>query len=73
MEIYITLIEHLTEFFKDKELEKRVLKSTIDVLSEENVYLLKMFRLINDYAKDITTKWTRYPEKYFFHSVNLNL
>ena len=63
MEIYITLIEHLSEFFKDKELEKRVMKPNIDVISDENVYLLKMFRLINDYAKDITTKWTRYPEK----------
>lgn len=64
MEIYITLIDHLSEFFKDKELEKRALKTNVEiVLSNENKYLLKIFRLLNDYAKDITSKWTRYPEK----------
>lgn len=64
MEIYITLIEHLAEFFKDRELEKRALgKTTIEILATDNSYLLKIFRLVNDYAKDITSKWTRYPEK----------
>ncbi len=64
MEIYITLTEHLGGFFRDKELEKRALgRAGVEMESGENAYLLKIFRLINDYAKDITSKWTRYPER----------
>ncbi len=64
MEIYKTLIDHLSEFFRDKELEKRIFgKDAVEIESADNLYILKIFRLINDYAKDITSKWTRYPEK----------
>jgi hypothetical protein len=64
LEIYINLVEHLSEYFKDKELEKRSFKANIDLNSTENVFLFKFFRLINDYAKDITNKWARYPESF---------
>jgi hypothetical protein len=64
LEIYINLVEHLSEYFKDKELEKRSFKANVEFNSAENVFLFKFFRLINDYAKDITNKWARYPETF---------
>jgi hypothetical protein len=42
LEIYITLLEHLTEFFKDKEIEKRLIKPNNEMLSNENSYILKI-------------------------------
>ena len=64
LEIYINLVEHLSEYFRDKELEKHSFKSNIDMNSGGNVFLFKLFRLINDYAKDVTNKWARYPENF---------
>lgn len=45
LEIYITLLEHLSEYFKERELEKRSLKASVDFLSNENSYLLKIVRI----------------------------
>ena len=38
------LVEHLMEYFKDKELEKRQFKSNIDLNTKENSFLLKIVR-----------------------------
>jgi hypothetical protein len=46
LEIYITLLEHLSEYFKERELEKRSIKASTDFLSHENSYLLKIVNLL---------------------------
>lgn len=64
IEIYKNLLDHLSEYFKDKELENRIFKSNINMLSTDNAFMLCLFRLINDYAKDVCLKWTRYPDTF---------
>jgi len=47
----------LSGFFTDKELEKWALgRVGVEMESGENAYLLKIFKLVNDYAKVITSK-----------------
>lgn len=46
LEIYINLVEHLHEYFKDKELEKRSLKTTFDISTTENNFLLRIVRVL---------------------------
>lgn len=47
VEIYINLVEHLSEYFRDRELEKRALKPSgvVDFASPENSFILKIVRL----------------------------
>ena len=42
VEIYINLVEHLFERFRDKELDKRISNSIIDFSITENIFLLKI-------------------------------
>ena len=42
VEIYINLSEHLSEYFRDRELAKRLFKTTVDLVSPENHFLLKI-------------------------------
>lgn len=44
VEIYVNLVEHLTEYFKDRELEKRALKTSIDFSTYENNFILKIVK-----------------------------
>ncbi|CAF0787645.1 unnamed protein product, partial [Brachionus calyciflorus] len=64
IEIYKNLIEHLSEYFQDKKLENRMFKSNINMLSTDNEFMLKLFRLINDNQKDVSLKWARYPDTF---------
>lgn len=41
-EIYVNLIEHLSEYFRDKELEKRLLRLNVDLTTPDNNFLLKI-------------------------------
>lgn len=46
VEIYINLVEYLTDYFRDRELEKRALKSTVDFSTSENSFILKIVNFI---------------------------
>ena len=39
---WLLKVDHLCEYFRDRELEKRLLKTSLDILNPENSYLLKI-------------------------------
>jgi hypothetical protein len=48
VEIYINLVEHLTEYFRDKELEKRAIKATgVEFTSVENNFILRIVSFLD--------------------------
>jgi hypothetical protein len=63
-EIYSCLTEHLGEYFRERELEKRTFKPNIDLTSVDNLFLLRHVRVLNEYDKEVTKYWTRYSETF---------
>jgi hypothetical protein len=67
-EIYTCLTDHLGEYFRERELEKRAFKANMDLTltgsSVDNLFLLRHFRVVNHYDKEITKYWTRYSETF---------
>lgn len=44
-EIYINLVEHLSEYFRDKEMEKRAFKTNVDLTNNENTAILRIVNI----------------------------
>lgn len=42
IEIYKNLVHHLSQYFQEKELDKRVFKSNINMLSTDNSFILRL-------------------------------
>lgn len=69
-EIFSSLTEHISEYFIDKELEKRSIRGNIDMTSGENLTVLRKLRLVNDYAKEVSKYWIRYSETFVKSIIN---
>ncbi|XP_060947669.1 protein broad-minded [Limanda limanda] len=63
-EIYTSLAKSVESSFESQKLSFPTGSGDLDINRPEVSRLLKQIRLMNDFQKEVTTFWIRYPEKY---------
>ncbi|KAK3607380.1 hypothetical protein CHS0354_022540, partial [Potamilus streckersoni] len=63
-EIYTILAEHLISQFHSRTTYIPKIKNGLDINKPENMKMLKLFRLLNEFQQETTSYWIRYPDRY---------
>ncbi|XP_041043400.1 protein broad-minded isoform X4 [Carcharodon carcharias] len=72
-ETYTSLAKHLESCFTSQQSPVPTLSAGIDITSPEIVRLLKKFRLLNEFQKEVPSFWIRHPEKFMEEIVESTL
>ncbi|XP_078398297.1 protein broad-minded isoform X4 [Cetorhinus maximus] len=72
-ETYTSLAKHLESCFTSQQSPVPTLSAGIDITSPDIVRLLKKFRLLNEFQKEVPSFWIRHPEKFMEEIVESTL
>uniref|UniRef100_UPI00398F1A84 protein broad-minded isoform X1 n=2 Tax=Pristiophorus japonicus TaxID=55135 RepID=UPI00398F1A84 len=72
-ETYTSLAKHLESCFTSQKSPVPTLLAGMDIASPDIVRLLKKFRLLNEFQKEVPSFWIRHPEKYMEEIVESTL
>ncbi|XP_072355460.1 protein broad-minded isoform X1 [Scyliorhinus torazame] len=72
-ETYTSLAKHLESCFTSQQSPVPTLFAGIDITSPDIVQLLKKFRLLNEFQKEVPSFWIRHPEKFMEEIVESTL
>ncbi|XP_078256304.1 protein broad-minded isoform X2 [Rhinoraja longicauda] len=72
-EIYTSLAKHLESCFTSQQSPVSTLSVGMDITSPDAVQILKKFRLLNEFQKEVPSFWIRHPEKFMEEIVESTL
>ncbi|XP_032877077.1 protein broad-minded isoform X1 [Amblyraja radiata] len=72
-EIYTCLAKHLESCFTSQKMPVSTLSVGMDITSPDAVQILKKFRLLNEFQKEVPSFWIRHPEKFMEEIVESTL
>ncbi|XP_072913482.1 protein broad-minded isoform X3 [Hemitrygon akajei] len=72
-EIYTSLAKHLESCFTSHQCSVPTLSVGMDITNPDIIQMLKKFRLLNEFQKEVPSFWIRHPEKFMEEIVESTL
>ncbi|XP_062889989.1 protein broad-minded isoform X2 [Mobula hypostoma] len=72
-EIYTSLAKHLESCFTSHQCSFPTLSVSMDITNPDVIQMLKKFRLLNEFQKEVPSFWIRHPEKFMEEIVESTL